>query len=159
MLWEPRVRAGSAASGAPRSRLNGLQAAVVVAVAFVRMVQVAVDQVINVVAVRDGFMPAVRAVDVVGLMASAGVVGSAGSGVGRADLNHMLIEVIAMRRVQMAVVQIVNMVTMPDCGVAAALSVYVGMTGMNAVFAHRDFPFGVLGWRIGAAAGAGASLA
>jgi len=53
--------------------------AVMVAMAVVRVVQVAVDDVVHMVAVRDGRVPAVRAVDVSGVVRGAGVaVGAVG---------------------------------------------------------------------------------
>lgn len=127
--------------------------------AFVRMVQVAADQVIDMGSMRHGFVAAARAVDMPRLMAFARVARGADAGVVRADLDDVLIEVIAMRRVQVAVVQVVDMVSVPDGGVAAARSMHVRVIGMDAMFAHWDFPFRVLSWGMGAAAGAGASLA
>lgn len=108
--------------------------------AFVLMVQVAIDQVIDVAAVGDGFVAASRPVNMASLMSSAGVAGSAGIGVVRADFDHMLVEVVAVGRVQVAVVQVVDMIAVEDGGVAASLSVHMGMISMNAMFTHCGFP-------------------
>lgn len=52
----------------------------VVAMVAVRVVQVAVDQVVDVVTVRDGFVAATGAMDVAGLVAAAFVLGRAAPG-------------------------------------------------------------------------------
>jgi hypothetical protein len=54
---------------------------VVVAVAVVRVVEVAVDEEVGVVAVRDGFVAAPGAVEVGRVVGTAGVSGGAGVGV------------------------------------------------------------------------------
>ncbi len=54
---------------------------VVVAVIAVRVVQVAIDEIVDVIAVRHGFVSAARAMDVVGSMTGAAVVRRAPVGV------------------------------------------------------------------------------
>jgi hypothetical protein len=48
-------------------------------------------------------------------------------GIDRGDLKYVFIDMLFMKRVQMAVVEIVDMVVMLDCSVAAANTVLVGM--------------------------------
>ena len=58
----------------------------IVAVVPVHVVQVAVDDVVDVIAVRDGFVSAIGAVDVIGVVPTALVVRRAGARVGLCDL-------------------------------------------------------------------------
>ena len=112
----------------------------VVAMVTVRMVQVAVDQVVDVVTVRDGFVATTGTMDVVGLMAAALVLGGAAVGIGGRDGDHVLVDVVAMRMVQVTVVQVVDMTVMPDGRVAAAGAMGVVMVGVmgQLAFAHDD---------------------
>ena len=112
----------------------------VVAMVTVRMVQVAVDQVVDVVTVRDGFVATTGTMDVAGLVAAAFVLGRAAVGVGGRDGDHVLVDVVAMRMVQVTVVQVVDMTVMPDGRVAAAGAMGVVMVGVmgQLAFAHDD---------------------
>jgi len=65
---------------------------VVVAVALVRVVQVILDQVIHVIAVRHGLMSTIRPVDMAHLMPSTQMTRRALHGVGTADFNPVLID-------------------------------------------------------------------
>jgi hypothetical protein len=78
---------------------------VVVAVVFVRVVQVPVDQVVDVVAVRDRLVTAALSVGVGRIAARVGRVAVRMVGV---DLEHMLVDVVVVRVVQVAVVQVVG---------------------------------------------------
>ena len=122
----------------------------------VRVVQVAIDKVIDVVAMRHRFVAAAGAVDVSGFVAAAGavdvsgfvaaavVVGRAGVRVGGADGDAVFIDVVAMRVVQVAVVQVIDVAVVFDGGVAAASAVLVRVVGVvrfvaaaaAVVFAH-----------------------
>ena len=81
---------------------HDLERAVIVAVAAMRMMQVAGDQVVDVVTMRHGFMAAARTVLVARLVAAAGVVRRASVGIGGTHLDRVLVEVIAMRVMQVA---------------------------------------------------------
>jgi hypothetical protein len=98
---------------------------VVVAVVAVREVQVAVDQVADVVAVRDGFVAAVGAVDVALVVRAAVVRRRAFRRVLPADGNGVFVDVILVRVVQMPVMQVIDMPEMFDGGVTAAGAVNV----------------------------------
>jgi len=80
---------------------------VVVAVVAVRVVQVAADEVIDVVAVRHRLVPAALAVDVADLVAAAVVRRGTRGRVRGVDRQHVLVDVVAVRVVQVAVVQVV----------------------------------------------------
>jgi hypothetical protein len=108
----------------------------------VGMVQVAVHQVVHVVAVGNLLVAAVRAVAMILLMHAAGVVGRAGSGVRRRDLQNVVINVVAMNVVQVAVVQVIRMALVPDGDMAAIRTVLVGMSLMHpaVLFVHLLTP-------------------
>lgn len=102
----------------------------VVAMVSVRVVQVTIDQIVNVVAMRNRLVSAAGTMDMVGLMARAAVNGRAAIGILLAHLDDMLVDVIAMRMMQMAVVQVVNMIPMPNGDVAAVGAVLMVMIGV-----------------------------
>jgi hypothetical protein len=91
----------------------------------VRMVQVAVDQIIDVVAMRHLWMSAVRTVSVCAVDLRRAL-----RGIGRVDGDHMFIDVIFVHMMQMAVVKIVDMISMVDRGVPTTRTVLVGVIGM-----------------------------
>ena len=109
-----------------------------------RVVQVAIDEVVNVVAMRHGFVAATGAVDVSRFVAAAVVVRRAGIRVGGADGDAVFMNVVAMRVVQVAVVQVIDVAVVLDGGVAAARAVLVRVVGVvrfvaaaaAVVFAH-----------------------
>lgn len=110
----------------------------------VRMVQMAADQVIDVIAVRNRFVPAPGAVHMARVMTAAGVVLGATFGIGGADLDAVLIDVAGVRMMQVAVVQVVDVIAMTDGGVATAgamLVVVVAVLPVVAVAHDYDLPF------------------
>lgn len=112
----------------------------VVAMPIVLVVEMTVHEVVDVVAVRDGFMAAAGAVDMVGGVCGAGVTGGAGGRILIGHIEGVLVVVAFVRVVEMAVVQVVHMVAMKDGGVAATGAVLMGMIGMN-VMSHNFFAF------------------
>jgi hypothetical protein len=112
---------------------------VVVAVIAVRMVQVTVDAIIDVVPVRHGFVTACRSVDVSRIMAATAVTRCTLVGIFRTDRERMLIYMIAVRMMQMTVVQIVDVIVVLDCRmptVRTVLMVVVGVMRFVAGGAH-----------------------
>ena len=109
----------------PSALLRERERPVVVAVIPVRVVQVPIDEVVDVVAVRNGFVPAVRAVDVSLVVPGAGVSGGAVRRVPLADLDHMLIDVVFVDVVQVPVVKVVDVAVVHDGGVPAVGAVHV----------------------------------
>jgi hypothetical protein len=105
--------------------------AVVVAVVAVRVVQVAFDKVVNVVAVGDGFMAATGAVDVLGIVAIASVGGGAVGRIGSGDVERVFIDMASVRVMQVTVVQVVDVVAVLDGGMPAVLAVLVVMLGVG----------------------------
>ena len=95
----------------------------VVAVVAVLVMQTAVDDVVDVIAVRYGFVAATFAVNV----AVAGVNRVAAVRVGFIDAQGMLVVVAVVLMVQVAVVQIIDVVFVFDGSVAAVCAVNVVM--------------------------------
>ncbi len=119
----------------------------VVAVTVVGMVEVAIDQVIHVIAVGDGLVATRGTVAMAGLMRAAGVIRRAGGGVGGVHCQRMLIDMVAVRRVEMPVVQIVNVIVMDDGRMSAIFAVHVGVVVVDLVVAHAStFILGRAGW-------------
>jgi hypothetical protein len=105
----------------------------VVAVVAVRMVQVPVDEVVDVVAVRDRWVSAVGPVFVVGGVTAALVFGRASPRVRAADGQPMLFHFSVRQLVmQMPVMKIIDMPLVLDRGVTAIGTVLVSVIGMHA---------------------------
>jgi hypothetical protein len=100
----------------------------------VRMVEVIADQVVDVIAVRHGLVPALLAVHVIGGVAAAAMLIRAAVRVRVVDLEHMLVDVTLMGVVQMTLVQVVDVIAVRDAGMTAARAVAVPVIGMNHVF-------------------------
>ena len=104
----------------------------IIAMIAVRMVQVAVDEVIDMVAVRDRFMTASRTVNVAGIVTAAVVRWSADGGVGVADFDRVFFHgTVGIHVMQVTVVQIIDMVTVLDAGVFAIGTVLMVVVGVS----------------------------
>jgi len=125
-----RIVSGAARAGAGRSGDRGHRA-VEVAVRTVRVVQVPVDEVVDVIAVRHGGVATACAVHVAGLVPAAAVVRGALGRVLGAHGERVLLDGLAVLVVQMAVVQIVDVAVVSDAGVAAAAAVRVRVMGVR----------------------------
>ena len=91
----------------------------------VRVMQVAIDQIIDVVAVRHRFVAAARAVPMALGVALATVLRRAGSRVRGTDGQHVLLDVAATGVVQVAIVQVIDVPFVNNAGVAAVRPVDV----------------------------------
>jgi hypothetical protein len=108
----------------PSSLSDDLELSMVVAVAIVLVMQVAIDQVIDMVAVRDRRVSASRSVHVVGRVGRAGMSAGAGGWVMSRDLQDMLFDHSVEGRVmQVSIVEVVDMSIMFDCRMPAVFSV------------------------------------
>lgn len=96
----------------------------------VRMVQVAIDQVVDVVAMRNRLVTTSRAVLVARLMSGALVIGRAAIGVRSGDLDLVLVNVVGVHVMEMAVMQIIDVIAMLDSRVTAAGAVLVRVVGV-----------------------------
>jgi hypothetical protein len=104
---------------------------VVVAVIAVGMVQRAIDQIINMIAVRDRLMTTAGTVHVVCIVALMPELRRAAFGVLCVHLDHMLLDDVALLMVQVAIVKVVDVIVMPDCDVAAAGTVSMRTVSMS----------------------------
>src|ERR1700747_2013896 len=101
---------------------------VVVTVIAMRVMQVAVDEIIDVIPVGHRFMAAPGSVDVAWLVASA--VGSTLIRIFCAHLEPVFVHVIDMGMVQVTIMQIVDVIAMPDRSVSAVRTMLMVMMGM-----------------------------
>jgi hypothetical protein len=91
----------------------------------VRVMQPSVHQVVDVVAVRHGFVSAART-----MLVRASNFGRTAHGVGVADVDGMLVDVIVVHVVQMAVMKVVDMVAMAHGRMPAVRTMLMGVVGM-----------------------------
>jgi hypothetical protein len=103
--------------------------AVVVAVIAVTVVQPAIDQVVEVVAVRDQFVATAL------VIAGAGH-GSTGHRIGDADGDGVLVVVALMGVVQVAIVEVIDVAFMFDAGVPTGFAVNVGVLAVLIALRH-----------------------
>jgi hypothetical protein len=108
-----------------------------VAVVAVGMVQVAVHQVIGMVAVRHGFVTAAGTVTVTLIVSTAVMGRRAVAGIGSTHRQHVLVHMVALNVVQVPVMQVVCMAVVLDGGMAAAGAVLVAVVRVLFTVAHR----------------------
>lgn len=126
------MNSGGRNHAAHEVRLFHFDFTVVVAVVAVGVVQVAVDQVVDVVAVRDRLVTAAGAVHMVSIVAVAVVLGCATGRIGIIHFQFVLHDgAIGLLVMQMAVVQVIHMVPVFNRGVSAIGAVFVVVIGMN----------------------------
>ena len=106
----------------------------IIAVTVVLVVQMPIDEVIDVIPVGNGWMPATRSVHVPGFVTVANVPACASRRVRGADFNRVLFDLSGRSRmVQMPVVQVVHVPIVLDGGMAAALAVHMVVVVMMIV--------------------------
>lgn len=108
----------------------------IVAVVFVRMMEVTAHEIIHVAAVRHGRVAAARAMDVAGFVPSTGVRRRAHVRIPGADLDRAFVDVIAVHGVEAAVVEVIDVFAVAKSGMAAAFPVDVGVLWMDPVVRH-----------------------
>jgi hypothetical protein len=123
----------------PRSRFD-LHWPVIVAVVAMGMVEMAVDEIIDVVAVRDGRVSAAGAMHMAGLVSATVVPRGASIGVRRRHFDHMLFDLLAVRMMKMPVVQVVHMPLMLDGRVSAIRAVLMNVAIVSFVSGHNRSP-------------------
>jgi hypothetical protein len=112
------------------SASRGLYFAVIVAVVSMRMVQVAIDEVVDVITVGNGGVTAVRAVLVALFVLAAIVLRRAIGGIGRADVERVLFNASLAHVVQVAVVEVVDVIVVLDPLVASVRPMLVRVSGV-----------------------------
>jgi hypothetical protein len=122
-----------------------LNLTVVVAMVAVRMVQVALYQIIDVVAVRNRLVATTRAMFVRLLMAAAGMVRCTARGIRPVHFQVVFLHTALTHVVQMAVVQVIDMGIVVDGRVAAIWAVLVVV--LCVMGCHGSFRSFLGGWR------------
>ena len=97
----------------------------IIAVITMRMVEAAVDEIVEMVAMRHRFMSAVRTVDMRAVNLRRALLG-----IFRAHRDDMFVHVILVHMVEMAIVKIIHMAVMADGRVTASRAVLVGMVAV-----------------------------
>ena len=120
-----------------------LHRTMIVAMIAVGVMQMPVDQIVDMVAVRHRLVATARAMLMVLVVSATGMVGRAGSWIVGAHLDRVLVDVIAVRVMEMTVVQIVEVIAVLDGGMAAGRPVLVGMVSVDLVVVrgHDIHPF------------------
>jgi hypothetical protein len=133
---------GAIRTGGLPDLLHDVHGAVIIAMIAVWMMKVAVDEIVDVIAMRHGFVTASRTVYMTGIVTACTV--RAGVGVRRTDLYLVLVDVISMRMMQMPVMQVVHVIPMFDRRVPASgavLVIMMGVMGFIAGCAHEHPPW------------------
>lgn len=96
----------------------------------VRVMQMAVDEIVDVVAMWHSIVAASGAMLMTGLVAGALVVGRTLVGVLARHLDHVLIDMIAVHVMQVAVMQVIDVIAMTHCSMAATRAMLMCVIGM-----------------------------
>lgn len=112
---------------------NNLDRSVIVAVSPVRVMQSAVDQVIDMVTMRNSFMPASWAMNVIDIMIFVTKVRRATNRILRAHFDDMFFDNRSALVMQVTIMKVVNVAAMLDSYMAARWPVLVRMICMGAV--------------------------
>jgi hypothetical protein len=107
---------------------DDVQLAVIVAMSAVRMVQMAIHQVINMVAMRHGFVAAIGTVSVGLLIGGAALVWRTFLRIRRSHLNLMVIHMITVSVMQVAIVKIISVAVVFHGGVPAVWAMHVAVS-------------------------------
>lgn len=98
----------------------------------VRMVEMSVDEIVDVIAMGNGRMPAVRTMDMTRRMPAARMAGGAARRVDRGHADAVLLDrPVGILVVQVTIVQIVDMPFVFDRGMAASRTVFVIVIGVH----------------------------
>ncbi|MDT3722385.1 hypothetical protein [Pseudomonas oryzihabitans] len=102
--------------------------------AIMDMMQAAIHQVVDMIAMGNGFVAAIGAMDMIGCVAAA-LAMSALVGIGGANGDDVFVDVIAMHVVQVTIVKIVDVPVMLDGGVSAIRPMLMAVIGVMLVAA------------------------
>jgi hypothetical protein len=103
----------------------------------VRVVKMAGDAIIHVVAVRHRLVAAAGAMHMARFMTGAAMFGGAAVRIFACYLHHVLVDVIVMRVVEVAIMQIVYVAAVADGGMSAARTMPMRMVGVGLGRASR----------------------
>jgi hypothetical protein len=94
----------------------------------VGMVQMPFHEIVDVIAMWHGLVSATGTMDMAGLMAGTAVSRRAGIRIRLRHLDHVLVHMVAMRMVQMPIMEVIDMVAVTHGGMAATSAMRVGVT-------------------------------
>jgi len=94
-----------------------------------------VHEIVHVIAMRHGLMPASGAVTMLRLVSPAVVMRRALVRIRPRDFESVLIHMVAMRMMQMTVMQIIDVIIVLDCGMPTVGAVFMLMIGMMSLIA------------------------
>ena len=104
----------------------------IIAMVAVRVMQMTVNEIVDVIPVRNCFVTAVRSVNVVGIVTAAGMPRSTGLGIGVTDWQRVLFDFSTFSLVmQVTIVQIIYVPVVLDGCVAAASSMLMIVVLVN----------------------------
>jgi hypothetical protein len=118
--------------------LAALDAAVLVAVPVVRVVQVVSHEVVHVVAVRHRLVAAPVPVPMAALMTVAAMLGRAPCGIVTVHVQRVLDHAAVLLMVQVPIVQVVHVVAVAHGRVAATSAVAMSVTTVLLMLGHSD---------------------
>ncbi len=110
----------------------------IIAMPTMGMVEVAFDQVVDVIAVRHCRMAAVGGVHVRGIVALAYVARRAAGRIRSIDRDRAFVDVVAVHHMQMPVVQVVDVTAVLNGKVAAVAPMNMIVSGVRAVGRHEE---------------------
>ena len=114
----------------------------VVTVAIVRMVKMTVDKVVDVIAVGHRLVAAGRAMDVIDSVSATLVLRGADGRIRAREGDHVLVDVPFVEMMQMAIVQVVDVIVMLDGSMTASGLVLVIVIRMRITGRHRELLLG-----------------
>jgi hypothetical protein len=117
------------------------QCPVIIAMTAVLMVKVTVDQIVDVIAMRNGGMTAAGTMAMRGVMGAAAVPIRARLGVRGTHRDGVFVDMAVMVVVQMPVVEIVDVIVVANCEVSTVLSVNVAVILVSAMWSRHGGPF------------------
>ena len=132
---ERRFSTGNVRSGRDQSNRT-----MVIAVITVDMVQVTIDKVVDVVAMRNRWVTTPRPMNMVHLVTAADVCRRACVRVGVRDRNRVLIHVAIMGMVQVTIVKVIDVAVMHDGLMTTTGSMNMVMGFVDFAIAHRNTP-------------------
>lgn len=118
---------------------NNLKRPVIVAMVAMRMMEMSINQIVHMVAMRNSGVATIRAMNMLRRVFVGGKTRSAFAGIGRINSNRMFVHMVAVRMMQVAVVKIIHMAFMVHRRVSAIGTVDVRMIRMSdaGILAHN----------------------
>lgn len=89
----------------------------------VRMMQAAIDEIVDVITMRHRLVPATGTMHMVGLVAGGAMLGRATVRIALRHFDHVLVDMIDVRMMQVSVMQIVHVIAVAHGDVSAARAV------------------------------------